>query len=191
MFGAQVIAEYERPLLFSRWGLSAPGLDYPTEPRATEAIDTLIYSVEELLWRLPAAADSEMGRLRDQATNALAAARSAIAGNVARARRPDCGSATPSSSRVKRRRTRAVPALEPDSERCALDCFGLEQCVEQLVSRRWRTRMTRSRCSPGSRVSRNIRVTGSLSRCVMPMIRNLSPASGRLRATENASAVAV
>jgi hypothetical protein len=62
MFGAQVIAEYERPLLFSRWGLSAPGLDYPTEPRATEAIDTLIYSVEELLWRLPAAADSEMGR---------------------------------------------------------------------------------------------------------------------------------
>jgi ElaB/YqjD/DUF883 family membrane-anchored ribosome-binding protein len=45
----------------------------------------VIYRVEELLWRLPAAADSEMGRLRDQATNALAAARSAIAGNVARA----------------------------------------------------------------------------------------------------------
>jgi ElaB/YqjD/DUF883 family membrane-anchored ribosome-binding protein len=60
-------------------------LDYPTEPRATEAIETLIYSFEELLRRLPAASDSEMRRLRDQAANALAAAKAAVAEHAARA----------------------------------------------------------------------------------------------------------
>ncbi len=59
-------------------------LDYPTAPRATEALETLICSVEELLSRLPAAADSEMSRLRAKAANALAAAKAAVAGTVAR-----------------------------------------------------------------------------------------------------------
>jgi len=63
----------------------APVRDYPTAPRGTEAIETLICSVEELIRRLPAAADSEMGRLRARATNALAAAKVAVAVNVARA----------------------------------------------------------------------------------------------------------
>jgi ElaB/YqjD/DUF883 family membrane-anchored ribosome-binding protein len=60
-------------------------LDYPTAPRALEAVETLISSVEALLGRLPAA-DSQLGRLRAQATNALAAAKSAVAaaGNAAR-----------------------------------------------------------------------------------------------------------
>jgi ElaB/YqjD/DUF883 family membrane-anchored ribosome-binding protein len=59
-------------------------LDYPTAPRALEAVQTLISSVEALLSRLPAA-DSQLGRLRAQATNALAAAKSAVAvaGNAA------------------------------------------------------------------------------------------------------------
>lgn len=60
-------------------------LDYPTEPRATEALETLISSMEELLYRLPTASDSEMGRLRVRATNALAAAKAAAAANLARA----------------------------------------------------------------------------------------------------------
>ena len=59
--------------------------DYPTAPRGTEAVETLISSVEELIFRLPAAADSEIGRLRARATNALAAAKVAVAVNVARA----------------------------------------------------------------------------------------------------------
>ena len=63
-------------------------LDYPTEPRATEAIETLIYSIGELLRRLPAAADSEMKRLRDQAANALDAAKAAIAAEAVRAAQP-------------------------------------------------------------------------------------------------------
>ena len=63
-------------------------LDYPTEPRATEAIETLIYSIEELLWRLPGTADSEMQRLRDQAANALAAARAAVCGQVTQTAQP-------------------------------------------------------------------------------------------------------
>jgi len=50
-----------------------------------EAVETLIWSVQELLSRLPAvAADSEMSRLRIRVTNALAAAKAAVAGNVAR-----------------------------------------------------------------------------------------------------------
>jgi ElaB/YqjD/DUF883 family membrane-anchored ribosome-binding protein len=59
-------------------------LDYPTAPRALEAVETLISSVEALLGRLPAA-DSQLGRLRSQAANALAAAKSAVtvAGNAA------------------------------------------------------------------------------------------------------------
>ena len=59
-------------------------LDYPTAPRALEAVETLISSVEALLGRLPAI-DSQLGRLRTQATNALAAAKSAVAvaGNAA------------------------------------------------------------------------------------------------------------
>jgi len=63
-------------------------LDYPTEPRATETIETLVYSIEELLRRLPAAADSEMRRLRDQAANALAAAKVAVDRQAARAAQP-------------------------------------------------------------------------------------------------------
>ena len=59
-------------------------LDYPTAPRTFEAVETLISSVEALLGRLPAA-DSQLGRLRAQAANALAAAKSAVAvaGNAA------------------------------------------------------------------------------------------------------------
>jgi ElaB/YqjD/DUF883 family membrane-anchored ribosome-binding protein len=56
-------------------------LDYPTAPRSLEAVETLISSVEELLGRLPAT-DSQIGRLRAQAMNALAAAKSALASNM-------------------------------------------------------------------------------------------------------------
>jgi ElaB/YqjD/DUF883 family membrane-anchored ribosome-binding protein len=59
--------------------------DYPAAARGTEAVETLICSVEELVARLPAAADSEMGRLRARATNALAEAKVAVAVDVARA----------------------------------------------------------------------------------------------------------
>ncbi len=58
-------------------------LDYPTAPRATEAVETLICSVEEFLSRLPVAADSELSRLRAKATSALTAAKAAVAGTVA------------------------------------------------------------------------------------------------------------
>jgi ElaB/YqjD/DUF883 family membrane-anchored ribosome-binding protein len=58
--------------------------DYPTAPRSTEAVETLICSVEELLRRIPAAADSELSRVRARATNALAAAKAAVADRVAR-----------------------------------------------------------------------------------------------------------
>ena len=65
-------------------GWRATVLDYPTAPRALEAVETLISSVEALLSRLPAA-DSQLGRLRARATNALAEAKSvvALAGNAA------------------------------------------------------------------------------------------------------------
>ncbi len=53
-------------------------LDYPTAPRGLEAVETLISSVEELVCRLPTT-DSQIGRLRTQATNALAAAKVAVA----------------------------------------------------------------------------------------------------------------
>jgi ElaB/YqjD/DUF883 family membrane-anchored ribosome-binding protein len=56
-------------------------LDYPTAPRGLEAVETLISSVEELVCRLPTT-DSQIGRLRTQATNALAAAKVALAGNI-------------------------------------------------------------------------------------------------------------
>ena len=59
-------------------------LDYPTAPRSTETVETLIYSVERLLGQFPAAADSEMSRLRVQAKNALAAAKAAVARDEAR-----------------------------------------------------------------------------------------------------------
>jgi len=49
-----------------------------------ETVETLICSVERLLGRLPTAADSEMGRLRVQAKDALAAAKAAVASDVAR-----------------------------------------------------------------------------------------------------------
>jgi ElaB/YqjD/DUF883 family membrane-anchored ribosome-binding protein len=70
------------PLEEGSW--RATVLDYPTTPRALEAVETLISSVEALLSRLPAA-DSQLGRLRVGATNALAAAKSAVAaaGNAA------------------------------------------------------------------------------------------------------------
>ena len=57
-------------------------LDYPTLPRGTEAVETLIGSVEELLHGLRTAADSDLGRLRTRATNALAAAKVAVALNL-------------------------------------------------------------------------------------------------------------
>jgi ElaB/YqjD/DUF883 family membrane-anchored ribosome-binding protein len=57
-------------------------LDYPTAPRGTEALETLIGSVEELLHGLRTAADSDLGRLRARATNALAAAKVAVALNL-------------------------------------------------------------------------------------------------------------
>jgi ElaB/YqjD/DUF883 family membrane-anchored ribosome-binding protein len=56
--------------------------DYPTAPRGTEAVETLICSVEELLHGLTMAADSDLGRLRARATNALAAAKAAVAVNI-------------------------------------------------------------------------------------------------------------
>ena len=56
--------------------------DYPTAPRGMEALETLICSVEELLRGLPRAADSELGRLRAQAANALAAAKAMVAVSV-------------------------------------------------------------------------------------------------------------
>jgi ElaB/YqjD/DUF883 family membrane-anchored ribosome-binding protein len=59
-------------------------LDYPTAPRSTETIETLIYSVERLLGQFAAGADSEMSRLRVQANNALAAAKAAVARDEAR-----------------------------------------------------------------------------------------------------------
>jgi ElaB/YqjD/DUF883 family membrane-anchored ribosome-binding protein len=51
-----------------------------------ETVETLICSVERLLGHLPAAADSEMSRLRVQAKNALAAAKAAVASDVPRVR---------------------------------------------------------------------------------------------------------
>ena len=57
-------------------------LDYPTAPRGTEAVETLICSVEELLHELRTAADSDLDRLRARATSALAAAKAAVAVNV-------------------------------------------------------------------------------------------------------------
>ncbi len=55
--------------------------DYPTDPRATEAVETLISSVEELLCRFPAARDSEMGRVRSRTINALTVAKAVVAEN--------------------------------------------------------------------------------------------------------------
>jgi len=49
-----------------------------------ETVNILICSVERLLGRLPTAADSEMGRLRVQAKDALAAAKAAVASDAAR-----------------------------------------------------------------------------------------------------------
>jgi ElaB/YqjD/DUF883 family membrane-anchored ribosome-binding protein len=49
-----------------------------------ESVEILICSVERLLGRLPAAADSELGRLRAQAKDALAAAKAAVASDAAR-----------------------------------------------------------------------------------------------------------
>ncbi|MGN6454346.1 MAG: hypothetical protein ACTHL7_14930 [Steroidobacteraceae bacterium] len=62
------------------WG--ARVLEYPTAPRGTEAVETLIGSVEELLHGLRTAADSDLGRLRARATDALAAAKVAVALNL-------------------------------------------------------------------------------------------------------------
>src|SRR5215469_1849400 len=59
-------------------------LDYPTARRSTEAVETLISSVEELLWQFPAAADSELSRARARAISALAAAKAAVAERIAR-----------------------------------------------------------------------------------------------------------
>jgi len=53
-------------------------LDYPT-PRATmEEVQTLIAMVDELLRRVDAAADSDLGRLRCRTERALAAASAAV-----------------------------------------------------------------------------------------------------------------
>ena len=53
-------------------------LDYPT-PRATmEEVQTLIAMVDELLRRVDAAADSDLGRLRSRTQRALAAASAAV-----------------------------------------------------------------------------------------------------------------
>jgi len=95
-------------------GWSARVLDYPTTPRGTEAVETLICSIEELLRRLPQVADSEMSRLRAQAANALAAAKAAVAGNRARAaEETDRAPRSPLDASVREwpRATLAVAAL--------------------------------------------------------------------------------
>lgn len=59
-------------------------LDYPTAPQSMESVEILICSVERLLGQLPAAADSELGQLRVQAKDALAAAKAAVARDAVR-----------------------------------------------------------------------------------------------------------
>lgn len=61
-------------------------LDYPTAPYAGEDVHVLMSSVEELLQLISTAADSELGRLRTQTRDALAAARATVAANAAKVR---------------------------------------------------------------------------------------------------------
>ena len=61
-------------------------LDYPTSPVATEDVQVLISTVDELLRRIDATADSELGRLGSQTRSALAAARMSVAANAAKVR---------------------------------------------------------------------------------------------------------
>jgi ElaB/YqjD/DUF883 family membrane-anchored ribosome-binding protein len=54
-------------------------LDYPTTPAATEDLQILISTIEDLLVRLHAAADSEVGRLRVRTANAVVRVKAAVA----------------------------------------------------------------------------------------------------------------
>lgn len=65
------------------WGSDAARVrDYPTEPAATEELQTLIAAIEALLPRIGATADSELGRLRTKAERAIAAAKAALASHT-------------------------------------------------------------------------------------------------------------
>ena len=61
-------------------------LDYPTTAVPTEDLQVLMSTVDELLRRINAAADSELGRLGSQTRGALAAARMTVAANAAKVR---------------------------------------------------------------------------------------------------------
>lgn len=61
-------------------------LDYPTTRAANEDVRVLMSTVEELLQLIDTAADSELGRLRNQTRNALAAARATVEANAAKVR---------------------------------------------------------------------------------------------------------
>ena len=61
-------------------------LDYPTSPVTTEDVQVLMSTVDELLRRIDATADSELGRLGSQTRSALAAARMTMAANAAEVR---------------------------------------------------------------------------------------------------------
>lgn len=57
-------------------------LDYPAARTASEDVRVLIAIVDRLLRQIDAAADSELGKLRAQARNALAAATAAVAADA-------------------------------------------------------------------------------------------------------------
>jgi len=61
-------------------------LDYPTTPAANEDVQVLMSTVDELLQQINTAADSELGRLRAQTRNALAAAKVTVAANASKVR---------------------------------------------------------------------------------------------------------
>ncbi len=107
-------------------------LDYPTDPRATEAVETLISSVEELLCRFPAAGDSEMGRVRSRAIGALTVVKAVVAENFAKA--GDAGTRAPRS--YLEARVGAWP-------RTALATAGALGLVLGLCSSRWASRRPR------------------------------------------------
>ena len=61
-------------------------LDYPVPRAANEDLQVLMSTVDELLQEINVTADSELGRLRAQTRNALAAATVTLAANEAKVR---------------------------------------------------------------------------------------------------------
>ena len=74
------------PIELAEVGETGRVLDYPTTPVATEELQILIATVEHLLLRVHAAADSELGRMRARTANALARAKVSAARYAAQMR---------------------------------------------------------------------------------------------------------